>query len=208
MKKTLSILLALLLSASICTSLMSCEEEYDEEDDEEVEDVEKNDDDDSGNNVAIVPISRWTLVDDEKLYENVTFTYTVSESDSVAGEDEIKISQGKLLMENEVFTEEEMMTAIKNGFVLPILTIAENGDQFVAQDDPNVYKCAGPITLHTTVSGTEANVTMSDITVTFDGPYFSTITCKMKQEVVGDSPYTMNFTVTFTFSNYGTTVIE
>ena len=104
----------------------------------------------------------------------------------------------------ELFEGEES-DVVRAMFIDVALALLDEGDKFTLTSDG--YRCDDAITFTTEILGMDepATIVSSNNLVTLDsaGKLFS-LSCNMVQSCEGD---TLNVTVTFTFTNYGTTTI-
>ena len=102
------------------------------------------------------------------------------------------------------YYEDEMADAVRTTFVAPVLTILQHTEYFYAGEKE--YLCDYAITYDCEILGQGlATITATDIVVVAEGDTLLSITCNMHQ-VLGKDEF--DVTVTFTFSDYGTTVVE
>ena len=106
----------------------------------------------------------------------------------------------------EKTTDPAVVASIKNIYVNTVLGVLENFDNFTYDAENGVYKANSTIVYAVTVQGMDATITANDVVVTIDADNkLAKMSCGMKQEFDGGE---LNLTVTFEFSDYGTTVIE
>ena len=106
--------------------------------------------------------------------------------------------------EDTEYYEDEMADAVRTTFVAPVLAILEHSNYFCA--DEKGYICDREITYDCEILGKgHATITATDIVVVAEGDTLLSITCNMHQVCEEGE---LDVTVTFTFSDYGTTVVE
>ena len=140
------------------------------------------------------------------LLENVTITMTGTNPQDF---DYTFLFDGKKALmtdntsEDTEYYEDEWADAVRTAFVAPVLAILEHSNYFYA--DEKGYICDREITYECEILGAGlATITAYDIVVVAEGDTLLSITCNMHQVCEEDE---LDVTVTFTFSNYGTTVV-
>lgn len=113
-----------------------------------------------------------------------------------------------------VVTDAATVANIRNTYINTVLCFLENFDAFEYDPEDGVFTSAGPISYELTINVGEiysATITVTDVIVFIDGNNnLASMTCVMKQEIVEEGTgeeSELNLSVTFEFSDYGTTVI-
>ena len=105
-----------------------------------------------------------------------------------------------------IYYGDEEADAVRSTFIAPVLAILEHTEYFYA--DEKGYLSDYPITYDCEILGQDgpATITATNIVVTAEGDTLLSISCNMHQ--VSYTGEELDVTVTFTFSDYGTTVVE
>ena len=103
------------------------------------------------------------------------------------------------------FFEGEEADAVRLTSIAPVLAILDHTEYFYA--DEKGYLCDYPIRYECEILGHEGpvSITATDIVVQAEGDTLLSIYCNMHQVGIEDE---LDVTVLFTFSDYGTTVVE
>lgn len=162
----------------------------------------------------------WNKLTEQDLYDNVTFTTDATFLNDYDGDPNC-LSTAKLDGENactiddgNVHTGEDIKDSMQEVLFQVVFPMLEDYDTFSYNKDEDVYTAQGPLTYNATIADIKAKITVSDISVVLDeDQHISTIRCEMTQNFVeempeGDISVEYILAVEFTFSDYGTTVVE
>lgn len=139
-------------------------------------------------------------------FDNVTFLMAGTFDTGETFEELVKLDGNTCLVEEEVSNDPEMVNAIKTVYVATVLGVMNNFDNFTFDSAEGVFKSNVAIVYDVNVLGEDCTITANNVVVTIDtANKLATMNCDMKQVFDGGE---LNMTVTFTFSDYGTTVIE
>ena len=106
--------------------------------------------------------------------------------------------------EDSDYYEGEEADAVRTTFVAPVLAILNHSNYFYA--DEQGFRCDNKITYGCEILGAgPATITASNILVTLENGTLYSITCDMHQVC---KEGVLDVSVTFTFTDYGTTVVE
>ncbi len=158
---------------------------------------------------------KWNEAIKEDRFNNVTFGYSVV----FAGEEKANTGIAYLDGDKAAFSEDgrapEWMTegeteALRNVYIRTTLAVLENFKAFAYDVVTDTFVSTEAVMYSVNVMGIDAKITANDIRVWFGADNNITgISCNMKQDFVeGGTAKTLEMQATFTFTNYGTTVID
>lgn len=160
---------------------------------------------------AVISPEKWNDALQMAHFDNVTITYDVLfEGRSDAEKGEFKLAGDKAIIEGSP-ADEEGVAAVKEFYVKTVLAIAENYEDFEYDADKQSYVAKKTITYFMEdLAGYDANITAEDAMVKLDvDNKIGMIACHMIQESEEDGrPIRLEMDVEFTFTDYGTTVVE
>ena len=210
MKKFLS----LLLLAALLFSLIACNEDTytpddDDDDDEEIADTNQSNQSDLFND------QKWNDLLNKENFQNVT---VLCESSFLSGHEEdepvqtnlIKVDGERCSLNGEISDDPNTIVSVRSVFVDLALDLIGNFEAFTYDKETNTFIANRTLTGTATVSGYTAAITCESVRVTLDeNNALAKITCKMTQDIeAGEQSAVFVLDVTFTYSNYGTTVVE
>ena len=104
----------------------------------------------------------------------------------------------------------EMLEAVKDIYISTTLAVVEDFDSFTYDAENDVFVSTADIVYSVTVMGTSATITASNAKVKLDADKnIAEIACDMKQEYMDEGVKDeLIMKVTFTFTDYGTTVVN
>ena len=158
---------------------------------------------------------KWNEAIKEDRFNNVTFGYSVV----FAGEEKANTGIAYLDGDKAAFSEdgrapewmtEEETEALRNVYIHTTLAVLENFKAFAYDVVTDTFVSTEAVMYSVNVMGIDAKITANDIRVWFGADNNITgISCNMKQDFVeGGTAKTLEMQATFTFTNYGTTVID
>lgn len=162
---------------------------------------------------------KWNNIVDLASFDNVTFILDAIGLEGVDDEREIvKISGDKCLIDEEPVNDAGIHN-IKELFIKTSLTIVKEFENFIYDKENDVYVANKTIIydLDMSISENDDVIEIANVKITAenvkmeldDNLNIYKITCKMTQEFNDEEgPVKFVVDVTFTFTNYGTTVIE
>lgn len=159
----------------------------------------------------------WEDMIAEMQFENVTFSFVADPFivGNYDGESGMAKLDGDRCSYVSAEGEEEIMDAevaasVRNVYVNTSLAILNNFEDFAFNAEKGAYESVTTIGYEANVQGVDATIIVSNVLVTInENDLLATIDCDMEQYFDGeDGPTTFIFHVVFTFSNYGTTVIN
>ncbi len=168
----------------------------------------------SGNATGGVTENEWDSAISEEKFNNVTFGYAVV----FKGETKVDTGLYKLDGVSASYVDEEgdeellpqsTNEDLRNVYVGTTLAVVENFENFTYDAASMAFVSTGDIVYNVTVMEYETKITASNVKVKLDAnKNIAEISCYMKQESTEDGePFTLEFDVTFTFTNYGATTI-
>ncbi|MBQ8885900.1 MAG: hypothetical protein IJY62_06005 [Clostridia bacterium] len=197
MKKIVSFLLTVCTTLSVGTMLTACEEPVDPELSSGVNEETWN--------TAVAPAN----------FDNVTFSIEGAFLDGLAEGNEggefsyvCKVDGDSATMNGETLGSESV-AGLKSVYINTAIEIIEDFAKFTYDEDSKTYKSNQDIIYTVTVMGYEAEITAKDVVVTVDAnTNIASIFCTMVQSFSQNGvPTQYTLSITFTYSNYGTTVI-
>lgn len=158
---------------------------------------------------------KWNEAIKEDRFNNVTFGYSVV----FAGEEKVNTGIAYLDGDKAAFSEDgrapkwmtgEETEALRNVYIGTTLAVLENFKAFAYDVVTDTFVSTEAVMYSVDVMGIDAKITANDIRVWFGADNNITgISCHMKQDFVeGGTAKTLEMQATFTFTNYGTTVID
>lgn len=146
----------------------------------------------------------WVIATGMEQFANFTLNMDGAFDDGEVIDYSVKIDGDKGEMDGESMEADEV-DAVKTVFVETILAVAENFDDFTYNAEEQVFVNKANIVYDVEVLGESANITASNVKVTFnEDNRVTSISCHMVQVCDGDN---IVLDITFTFSDYGTTVV-
>lgn len=204
MKKLLSLVLALALCASFTLALSSCTEE-------EAKEIFEN-----------LTKEEWQQALAAPNFENVTIRYEYTNEglltkqiakftkDGVYRKMESFDAEGKATGEHDIYCEGEEATQQRNLFLQTFLAIVEDRDNFEYNETTKLYTAKNAEARIDQADGIYLTEKMKDGKLAFnkDGNV-DTFECNLTESIymANELKQSINIDVTWTFSNYGTTVI-
>ncbi len=147
----------------------------------------------------------WDSILETENFDNVTFRLYGQFSDGELFDEEIKLDGDSCVIEDSVETDAELVASVKSIYINTVLGVLENFGSFTYDSDNNVYRGNADIVYNVNVTGTDVVITAKNVVVTIDANQkLATMSCDMTQAFEGEE---LNLTVTFEFSDYGTTVV-
>ena len=145
-------------------------------------------------------------------FDNVTFTF---EGEFIEGDSQQPFSMVCLIdgdnaiADGEVF-DAEQVASLKSVYINTTLAIIENFSDFTYDAEKGTYNGKKDIVYEVDVMGIPATITASDVVVTLDSENaIATVACIMTQDFFAyGEEQTFVLDITFSFSNYGTTVLS
>ena len=260
MKKIISVLLALTLSISFATLLISCNEDHEHKfsekwnkdethhwhdcEDEKCPEVSdkaehvwdegrittETDADKNGEKTYTCTVcgaikgepvvfnginkEKWENIVNDELIDNLTLGYNAT---FTSGYDDvgphigiIKLAGNKVDLEGEVSTDPENIAAVKDVYIKTSFAMIESFDNFEYDKENDVYSSKEDVVYNVSVFEYNAKITAKSISVKLDQNHnISKIICNMTQEFDNyGTPTRYVLDVEFSFSDYGTTVVE
>jgi hypothetical protein len=156
---------------------------------------------------------KWNEAIAESNFDNVTFAFSGQFIEGPKGDQDefgyvCKISGNSATMDNEVL-DGEQVASLKSVYINTANAIVKDFDDFTYDEASETYKSKQDIVYTVTVMGMDATITAQNVSVTLDETdKIASISCKMKQNFTERGSlkeYVLD--ITFTYSNYGTTVI-
>ena len=161
-----------------------------------------------------IPVTEeeWNAAISDANFDNVTFTFAGAFDDGEEFLGVAAIAGDKALVDGDPLGA-EFIPMLKSVYVNTALAIVGNFDDFTYDATQNVFVGKGDITYTVDASAMgyeNVSITVKNVVVTLDAnEYIATIACDMTQSFIEDgNPEQLVMNVTFTYSNYGTTVIE
>ena len=146
----------------------------------------------------------WVIATGMEQFANFTLNMEGAFDDGEVIDYSVKIDGDKGEMDGESMEADEV-DAVKTVFVETILAVAENFDDFTYNAEEQVFVNKANIVYDVEVLGESANITASNVKVAFnEDNRVTSISCHMVQVCDGDN---IVLDITFTFSDYGTTVV-
>ena len=213
MKKFLS----LLLLAALLFSLIACNEDVytpddDDDDEEEIADTNQSNQSDLFND------QKWNNLLNKDKFQNVTVLcesiflsgYSDYDEDEPVQTNLIKVNGEQCSLNGEIPDDPNTIVSVRSVFVDLALDLIGNFEAFTYDKETNTFIANRTLTGTATVSGYTAAITCESVRVTLDeNNALAKITCKMTQDIeAGEQSAVFVLDVTFTYSNYGTTVVE
>lgn len=200
MKKFVSILLAVCMCLSVGAMLTACDEEH-------------------THTYEGISEEEWNAAIQPSNFDNVTFAFSGSflkaDIDAESFDYNCKIDGNNATMDDLIRGEHmqldaEAITALKDTYINTATAIVENFDNFTYDKDSKAYKSNQDIVYTVTIAGLEATITAKAVSVTLDANLnIASIACTMIQDFVENAtPKQYTLDITFTYSDYGTTVVE
>ena len=159
------------------------------------------------------PVDRnaWTMALEYPQDANVTVSLLVNATDGSGFS-----RDGKYLLDGDRFqtegnlTEEGLDATAVRARLAVLYTVLAFYDQFTFNAETGCYESIDELECGVTVSGIGATVTVWDAELSFDSnARISRLSCKMRQSATVDgAPFLLEMSLTATFSDYGTTVIQ
>lgn len=199
MKKFVSFLVALCSCVALTGAFAACDEEQSKESETTVS--------------AGITEEKWNEAIAESNFDNVTFAFSGQFIEGPKGDQDefgyvCKISGNSATMDNEVL-DGEQVASLKSVYINTANAIVKDFDDFTYDEASETYKSKQDIVYTVTVMGMDATITAQNVSVTLDETdKIASISCKMKQNFTERGSlkeYVLD--ITFTYSNYGTTVI-
>lgn len=184
-----------------------------DKDDADKEDDESPDADNGNTESSGMTKEKWdTLFQDEK-YDNFTLSYHVTFHEGLEPgpyTSTAKFADGKLHIDNNVTSDPEIVSSSKKLYLDCILTIAKDFSAFEYSKADECYKAKDTIVYNVFVVEYDATLTAENAVVKLDSAgNIASISCRMTQEFEeGSERIQYLLDAEFTFSDYGTTVIE
>lgn len=155
----------------------------------------------------------WNAAVEYQNFVNVTFSYKAT---FVSGYQDagphmgvLKITEDAVVMDGELITAEETVTAAKNMYIDTILAVINNFDNFEYDNAKKCYESKQNVTYITKILDYEATITAENVSVELDSENrIEKISCKMTQDFINGGPTTYVLDAEFTFTDYGTTTVE
>ena len=152
----------------------------------------------------------WSALQQSEKFENITMrlvgTFLDDTADGEPFDTVIKITPEAVAVDDEVSAEAEMITAVKNVYLDTILAMLKDFSDYEHDAENHLYRAKEDIVYDVTVMEASATITATDVTLKINADhYISEISCNMKQDL-GSEIFLLQ--VTFSFSNFGTTVVE
>ena len=203
MKKLLSLMLVALMAFALCFALVSCDKDDD------------TDNTNGGSSSDVISEEQWEQAIAPESFDNVTFTM---QGDFVSGYEYgeafiyvYKLSGNKAVETTEGFIlDAEEVQALKSVYINTAVAILENFNDFEYDEANKVFKSKTDVTYSVNVMGQDATIISKNVKVTFDeDKNIAEIETEMTQQFIesGKSKeYVLN--VKFTYSDYGTTVVD
>ncbi len=161
-----------------------------------------------------IPVTEeeWNAAISDANFDNVTFTFAGTFDDGEEFVGTAAIAGDMALIDGEPLGA-EFVPMLKSVYINTALAIVGNFDDFTYDATQNVFVGKGDITYTVDASAMgyeNVSITVKNVVVTLDAnEHIATIACDMTQSFIeDDKPEQLVMNVTFTYSNYGTTVIE
>jgi hypothetical protein len=190
MKKLLSMLLIVCLLLSLGSVLVSCDEK------------DKGGEEASTDEGSLKSLSKeeWTAMSQSVSFDNVTFDISARIMEGMEWEepvyhDTIKIAGDKILLEGEISTDPAEVQNVKNFYISCVTGLIENFEKFEYDEKTGLYLAKEAVSFPVSVAGMNATITATDLKIELN---------EAKQ--LAKATFIMD--TVFTFSNYGTTVLE
>lgn len=157
---------------------------------------------------------KWENIVKGELLDNVTFgykaTFTSGYSDVGPHTGVIKLDGNKVDIEGEVSTEPEDIAAVKDVYIKTSFAMIESFDNFEYDKKSDIYSSKEAVVYNISVFEYNAKITAKNISVKLDKNHnISKIICNMTQEFDNyGTPECYVLDIEFSFSDYGTTVVE
>ena len=174
-----------------------------------------------GESVAFAGVSeeKWNTAIQPSNFDNVTFAFNCSFLEAGISTESFayncKIDGNNATMDDVISGQHmtmdaETITTVKDIYINTATAIVENFDNFTYDKDSEAYKSNKDIVYTVTVMGYEATITAKDVSVILDtNSNIASIDCTMIQDFEENgNPKQYTLDITFTYSNYGTTVVE
>ncbi|MBE7093928.1 MAG: hypothetical protein E7367_04480 [Clostridiales bacterium] len=154
----------------------------------------------------------WNAAISDANFDNVTFFCEGTFDDGEEFVCSAAIAGDKALLDGAPL-DAEFIPMLKSVYINTALAIVSNFNDFAYNADQNVFVGKGDITYTVDASAMgyeNVSITVKNVVVSLDAnDYIATIACEMTQSFMEDGePAQLVMDVTFTYSNYGTTVIE
>lgn len=154
----------------------------------------------------------WNAAISDANFDNVTFSCEGTFDDGEEFVCSAAIAGDKALLDGAPL-DAEFIPMLKSVYINTALAIVSNFNDFAYNADQNVFVSKGDITYTVDASAMgyeNVSITVKNVVVSLDAnDYIATIACEMTQSFMEDGePAQLVMDVTFTYSNYGTTVIE
>ena len=156
---------------------------------------------------------KWNSIIQSSLFDNVTFNLDATFISGYEYEpgpyySEVKLAGEKCLLDGEPARDSEKQD-IRELFINTSIAIVSNFDNFEYNEESDKYTSKEAIVYNLNMVTVSAKITAENIVVELDANMnIYKISCKMTQEFEMDGLQAYVLNVTFTFTNYGTTVIE
>ena len=162
---------------------------------------------------AEISEDEWQYAISSERFDNVTFNYGAdfTEGDTLGHySGDFQLNGNDMLFNGSLVTDPQQITATREGMLNTAILILKDFDAFTIDPWLEYYVSTRDIVYEVTVMGYDATVTASDVAVWFDeNNLVSAIKCTMTQEFEEDGVAKKHvFDVCFSFSEYGTTVVE
>ena len=216
-RMTMKKFLSLLLLAALLFSLIACNEDVytpddDDDDEEEIADTNQSNQSDLFND------QKWNNLLNKDKFQNVTVLcesiflsgYSDYDEDEPVQTNLIKVNGEQCSLNGEIPDDPNTIVSVRSVFVDLALDLIGNFEAFTYNKETNTFIANRTLTGTATVSGYTAAITCESVRVTLDEDNaLAKITCKMTQDIeAGEESTVFVLDVTFTYSNYGTTVVE